>query len=79
MELFKQQDSDYQARILGEEKVRIGIEAAVEMGWPHFIGRNGVFIGMDSFGASAPAGDLYEKFGITAQAAFDAAMDKLGG
>lgn len=77
MELFADQDEDYQTRILGTEKVRIAIEAAVEMGWGRFIGRDGIFIGMDSFGASAPAGQLFEKFGITADAAVSAALTRL--
>jgi transketolase len=42
-------------------------EAAARLGWDRWIGENGAFIGMDGFGASAPAGDLYEHFGITAE------------
>jgi transketolase len=45
---------------------RIGIEAAVSFGWERWLGEEGVFIGMDGFGASAPAAKLYEHFGITA-------------
>jgi transketolase len=77
MDLFSEQEEEYQARILGTENVRIAIEAAVEMGWGHFIGRDGIFIGMDGFGASAPANQLFEKFGITADAAVSAALTRL--
>ena len=57
--------------------MRIAIEAAIEMGWGHFIGRDGIFIGMDGFGASAPAHLLFEKFGITADEAVSAALTRL--
>jgi transketolase len=74
MELFAEQDEAYRRRVLPGGAVRIGIEAAVRQGWDRWLlgerGRNlkSAFIGMDSFGASAPAEELYEKFGITAAA-----------
>ena len=73
-ELFDQQDADYKAMVLGPDTVRIGIEAAVGFGWDRYIGERGTFIGMQSFGASAPAAQLYEHFGITAEAIVNAAM-----
>lgn len=66
-ELFNNQSAAYKADILGNTKVNVGIEAAVRMGWDQFIGVDGIFIGMDGFGASAPMEDLYKKFGITAE------------
>ena len=57
--------------------MRVAVEAAVQMGWDRWLtGERGKstkagFVGMDSFGASAPADVLYEKFGITAQAVAD--------
>lgn len=77
MELFEQQTPDYQAAIIGEAPVRIAVEAAIRMSWDRFIGWDGVFIGMDSFGASAPIADLYKHFGITAEAVVEAAESKL--
>ena len=74
MELFERQGKAYKAAIMGTEKIRIAIEAGVRTGWDRFIGTDGHFIGMHSFGASAPAEILYEKFGITAKAAAKAAM-----
>jgi transketolase len=68
MELFEKQSKAYRAKVLGEEKIRIAVEAGVKTGWEKFIGDNGHFIGMSTFGASAPAEVLYEKFGITAKA-----------
>ncbi|KPB01077.1 transketolase [Ahrensia marina] len=77
MELFEKQSPDYQKAILGEAQVRIAVEAAVRMSWDRFIGWDGDFIGMDSFGASAPIKDLYQHFGITAEAVVAAAEAKL--
>jgi transketolase len=77
MELFERQDPDYQRAIIGEGGVRIAIEAGVSQGWARFIGEDGVFIGMDSFGASAPQEELYAHFGITADAVVAAAEARL--
>ncbi len=74
MELFAEQDESYRRRVLPSGSVRVGIEAAVRQGWDQWLiaerGREAKagFIGMDSFGASAPAPELFEKFGITAEA-----------
>ncbi len=76
-ELFDEQDRDYQATVLGPGTVRIGIEAAVRLGWDRYIGERGKFVGMSGFGASAPAAHLYEHFGITAAAVADAARTGL--
>ena len=77
MEIFEQENEDYRQRVLGTEKVRIAIEAGIRMGWNGYIGNEGIFIGMDSFGASAPAEELYKHFGITAEATVAAALEKL--
>jgi len=66
-ELFDKQSAAYQAETIGKAPVRVAVEAGVRMGWDRFIGENGVFVGMKSFGASAPYQVLYEKFGITAE------------
>ncbi|MFD1511425.1 transketolase [Lacimonas salitolerans] len=74
MELFAAQDEAYRKRVLPAGPVRVGVEAAVRQGWDRWLlGERGreskaAFVGMDSFGASAPAEVLYEKFGITADA-----------
>ena len=64
-ELFEIQPESYRKEILGSAP-RIGIEAAIRLGWDRWIGENGTFIGMHGFGASAPANELYQHFGITA-------------
>ncbi|WP_319532888.1 transketolase [uncultured Cohaesibacter sp.] len=65
-ELFEAQSDNYKKDTLGSAKVNVGIEAALRMGWDRIIGSDGIFIGMPGFGASGPAEELYEHFGITA-------------
>jgi transketolase len=77
-ELFLAQKDEYRRAIIGNPKVRIGVEAAVRQGWDAIIGSDGIFVGMTSFGASAPYKELYKKFGITAEAIANAALGKLG-
>ena len=74
--LFDAQEKSYRDGVLGTG-VRVAIEAAVSMGWEKYIGPDGGFVGMSSFGASAPAGDLYKHFGITADAVVAAVKDRL--
>jgi transketolase len=64
--------------VIGDAKVKVGVEAAIRQGWDAIIGSDGVFVGMTGFGASAPYKDLYKHFGITAEAVADAALRKLG-
>jgi transketolase len=64
--------------LIGNAKVNVAVEAGVREGWDAIIGSDGAFVGMTSFGASAPYKELYKKFGITADAVADAAMRKLG-
>jgi transketolase len=64
--------------VIGDAKVKIGVEAAVRQGWDSIIGSDGVFVGMTGFGASAPYKDLYKHFGITPEAVAAAALSKLG-
>jgi len=76
-ELFFAQSADYQAEVIGTAPVKVAIEAAVRQGWDAIIGNDGIFIGMSSFGASAPYEELYEQFGITAEHAVSAAQQQL--
>ena len=73
-DLFEKQDAGYRAAVLGKAP-RIAIEAASGFGWDRYIGENGRFIGMHSFGASAPAPELYKYFGITVDAVVAAARE----
>jgi transketolase len=76
-ELFEEQPVTYRDAVLGMDTVRIGIEAASSFGWTNYTAPSGAFIGMHSFGASAPYKDVYRHFGITAEAAADAALAAL--
>ena len=74
-ELFEQQDESYRRKVLpGGAAVRVAIEAGARLGWDRWLcGERGkaaksAFVGMEGFGASAPAETLFEKFGITAEA-----------
>ena len=60
--------------LIGDAPVKIAVEAAVRQGWDAVIGADGLFVGMTSFGASAPAKDLYHHFGITPEAVVNAAL-----
>ena len=77
LDILMAQDDAYIDSLLGEGTVQIAIEAGIAQGWSDLIGRKGTFIGMTGFGASAPAGTLYEKFGITSDAICAAAKAKL--
>jgi len=67
-ELFDRQDAAYRAQVIGRAPVRVAVEAAVRQGWERFIGEDGGFVGMASFGASAPFERLYKEFSITPDA-----------
>jgi len=71
-ELFAAQPAEVRAEVLGSAP-RVGVEAAVEGTWRRWLGETGEFVGMTGFGASAPAGELYSRFGITAEAVAAAA------
>jgi transketolase len=78
-QLFEKQDKEYRDLVIPPNvKARVGIEAAVELGWHKWLGDKGVFIGMSSFGASAPGKVCFQKFGITAENVINAAKSLLG-
>ena len=76
-ELFSAQPASYRDDILGGVP-RIGIEAASGFGWERWLGSDGVFIGMDGFGAAASADTLYRHFGITPEAVAARVRRRLG-
>mgnify|MGYP000086089782 CR=1 FL=1 len=75
-ELFDRQDISYQEEVLGTAP-RIAIEAASKFGWERYVGLNGDIIGMDGFGASGPAAELYNYFGITKEEIIDSVKNLL--
>tara|TARA_B100000780_G_scaffold124894_1_gene87596 strand:+ start:6175 stop:8139 length:1965 start_codon:yes stop_codon:yes gene_type:complete len=64
-ELFEQQESSYKKNLLGETTAKISIEAASTMGWKKYTGNQGVELGIDTFGKSAPYKKIYEHFKLT--------------
>ena len=75
-ELFDAQPITYQEEVLGSAP-RIAIEAASKYGWEKYVGLNGDIIGMDGFGASGPAEELYKYFGITKEEIIDSVKNCL--
>ncbi|MCY4140886.1 MAG: transketolase [Rhodobacteraceae bacterium] len=79
-EIFRSQDEKYRRQVLPAGPVRVAVEAGGRLGWDEWLSgergnhRRSAFIGMDSFGASAPSKALYEHFGITAGKVADAAL-----
>lgn len=65
-ELFDAQDASYKADILPAGVLKVSIEAGTSFGWERYTGTDGINIGIDRFGASAPAEELFVKFGLTA-------------
>ncbi|MEY1555703.1 transketolase [Yoonia sp. R2331] len=82
-ELFDQQEEKIRKRVLPAGPVRVAIEAGVQQGWDRYLlgergnAKKAAFVGMEGFGASAPAGTLFEKFGITAEATAQKVRDLL--
>ncbi len=80
LELFEQQPESYRLEVLPPEiTCRVACEAGLRMGWDRWLGERGRFVGMSGFGASAPAGKLYQHFGITAEAIAEQALHALKG
>ncbi|MEO0982292.1 MAG: transketolase [Pseudomonadota bacterium] len=77
-ELFEQQTATTRAEVLGGDLPKIAVEAGVRFGWDRWIGPDGGFVGMSSFGASAPYKDLYQHFGITPDAVVAETLTRLG-
>uniref|UniRef100_UPI00286D9BDB transketolase-like TK C-terminal-containing protein n=1 Tax=Sphingomonas sp. TaxID=28214 RepID=UPI00286D9BDB len=81
-ELFDAQDAAWREDILPDvsnrEILRVSIEAGTTFGWERYTGLHGLRIGIDRFGASAPAADLYEHFGLTSEAITPSILERLG-
>lgn len=76
-ELFDAQDTAYRADTLPTDTLKVSIEAGVTLGWQRYTGNDGLNIGIDSFGASAPAEALYEHFGFSVEAIMNKIQAKL--
>ena len=76
-QLFDEQPDSYRAETIPADSLRVSIEAGTTFGWERYTGEHGLNIGLDRFGASAPAEDLFAKFGFTADAIVPQIMNKL--
>ena len=73
LDKFEEQSQEYRDQVIQPDTPVVVVEAAIEQSWGKYIGRNGKFVGMSTFGASAPANELYKHFGITTQNVVNAA------
>lgn len=79
MDLFDEQSEEYKESVLPKSvRARVAVEAASSMCWGKYAGLDGAYVCMDTFGESAPAGKLFEKFGFTAENVTKAALSVLG-
>jgi len=76
-ELLLAAPEDKRAAVIGNARVNVAVEAGIRQGWDAIIGSGGAFVGMESFGTSAPYQDLYRHFRITAEAVVEAALKRL--
>jgi len=77
-ELFEAQDAEYRDSLIPDDVLLVSIEAGTTMGWHKYVGRDGLAIGIDTFGASAPDTVLFKHFGLTAEAIIPQIKAKLG-
>jgi transketolase len=77
LDLLLAQPPERREAIIGKAPVKVAIEAAVRWGWDAVIGQDGGFVGMHGFGESGPAKELYKHFGITAEAAVNAVLERV--
>ncbi len=79
MDLFEQQSADYKESILPKKvRARVAVEALSDFGWGKYVGLDGATVSMEGFGASAPAGILFEKFGFTVDHVVEVARKVVG-
>jgi transketolase len=82
MDTFAEQDEAYRDEVLPPSvRARVAVEAACPLGWDRWIGPDGAFVGMTTFGESGPAKDVYAHFGVTAERVTERAreaMDRVG-
>jgi transketolase len=78
-ELFARQDAKYRDSVLPPAVPRIAVEAAHPMSWYRWVGANGVVLGLDRYGASAPYERIYTELGLTVERVVDAAVELVRG
>jgi transketolase len=79
-ELFERQPASYRDSVIPRDvPARVSVEAGVSLGWERWVGDDGAIVGLDHYGASAPAGTIFEKFGFTVDRVAGVARDVLAG
>ena len=78
LDLFARQPAEYRDSVLPPGTLRVAIEAAHPMSWHHWVGANGIVLGIERFGASAPYERVYEELGLTAEGIVTAVLRALG-
>jgi transketolase len=78
VEVFDRQDTEYKNTVLPDAGFRVAIEVGVSDGWYRFVGREGLVIGIDRFGESAPGGELFKYFGFTGEAVAEKILASMG-
>jgi transketolase len=79
VDMFAEADEAYREQVLPSScKARIAVEAAAQLGWDRWIGPEGRFVGMHTFGESGPANEVYEHFGITADRVAEIGRELVG-
>ncbi len=78
LDRFLAQAAELRQAVIGDAPVKVAVEAGIRQGWDAVIGTDGAFVGMSTFGASAPYQELYRHFGITPEKVAEAALAKLG-
>ncbi|HPP80945.1 MAG TPA: transketolase C-terminal domain-containing protein, partial [Deltaproteobacteria bacterium] len=74
-EIFDAQCKEYRDKVLPPEvRARVAVEAGLRLGWEHYVGLEGAVVGLDGFGASAPASVLFKEFGVTLDAVVDVSL-----
>lgn len=77
-ELFEQQPKQYKESVLPSSvRARVGIEAGVRLGWDKWLGTEGKFVGVEKFGISGPAKEVFEEFGINAENVIKSAKESM--
>jgi transketolase len=79
-ELFERQDAAYRDAVIPPDVLaRVSVEAGVSLGWDRWVGDDGAIVGLDHYGASAPAGTIFERFGFTVDRVVGVARGVLDG
>ena len=78
LDIFQNQSDDYKDEILGKDNFKVSIEAASQSGWKSIVGKDGVTLGLSTFGKSAPYKDIYKLLNLTSDEIVKIVQSKIG-